>query len=141
MFQIQDMFENGKPDIVLKTVIDLKKVKNCKLSCLIKCWLQFYNRLTLDTGRDPKSPFLTLSVRNGPRLVLELMSPAVRYTKKFSKYSYIIIYYHFDKVYISLKKFSPLRLQKIIFPPVVIYVCPKGKFFFESFIRRVGENR
>ena len=92
MFQIQDMFENGKPDIVLKTVIDLKKVKNCKLSCLIKCWAGIPK-----THSFSSCPFLTLSVRNGPRLVLELMSPAVRYTKKFSKYSYIIIYYHFDK--------------------------------------------
>ena len=53
MFQIQDMFENGKPDIVLKTVksVNIKRtpimiliLKSLKfrmvvLVMLLKCWL------------------------------------------------------------------------------------------------------
>ena len=82
MFQIQDMFENGTPDIVLKTVkrfniknsfynFDLKKVYNWELlSSSINIGYSFYNRLLLWIWAGiPKTqsfnlcPFLTLSVR------------------------------------------------------------------------------
>ena len=65
MFQIQDMSENGKPDIDLKTV----KKYNIKRTPII---ILTY---TLDMGRDSKNPvfqfvplFLTVSVRNGHKL-------------------------------------------------------------------------
>ena len=83
MFQIHDLFQNGKPVIVLKTVkrFNIKRstfIISIKIffsnwemlssSCLIKFWSYFLlSTFTLDKGRDPKNPvfqlcpFLTLS--------------------------------------------------------------------------------
>ena len=77
------MFENGKPNIVLKTVkefnikrtpiiILIKKVKWLYLSCLIKQFL--LSTYTLDMGRDSKNPvFQFVPISNTHCQNLELL--------------------------------------------------------------------
>ena len=95
MFQIQDMSENGKPDIVLKTVkrynykknsyynFDFKKSLKLGIFVLVMLNTILIIVYIIDfySGYGPGSqncPFLTLSVRHGPVFVFELMSPELK---------------------------------------------------------------
>jgi len=115
MFQIQDMFENGKPDIVLKTVkrfniklnscynFDFKKCVNLGIAVLVMFNKMLVIVFIIDFYSGwagiPKTqsfnlcPFLTLSNRNGPSVSFGTNSPGL--TKYFC---FICIY----KIYLNI---------------------------------------
>ena len=66
MFQFQDMFEIGKPNIVLKTVKSFN-IKRASIKMLVLVFIiNFYSDKRWDPNKPNLCPFLTLSVRYGP---------------------------------------------------------------------------
>ena len=54
MFQIQDIFENGKPDIVLEKKFKFGIVVFFMFNKMLV--IVFFSTFTLDMGWDPKNP-------------------------------------------------------------------------------------